>query len=389
MLETSAKMSATLSALPDNAWLEPIWRGLEERADASFFQSWYWIGTWLDCLPSDIAPELLRVDREGVVVGLAVIVPRTVYRHRFLRSKGLFLNRTGNPGLDSLTIEYNGFLSERGAERDVARVCTDFLLSEYKNWDELFLDGMSKPELFNELSLGQAQLHTGKSDHGHYVDLAALRASGQEYVATLGQSTRYNIRRSLREYEKRGALAIDEAGDLTRASTYLKRLGHLHQCYWEKKGKPGAFANRFFLTFHEKLVERGFSDGAVQLLRVTAGGAEVGYLYNYVYRGHVYNYQGGFDYSGGRLHERPGLVCHALAIEHNMQKGHSIYDFMAGDSAYKRNLSTASETLAWQVVQRRRLKFRIEDGLRRLRRWLKMSLVNLTQNENGGQEVFH
>jgi hypothetical protein len=40
---------------------------------------------------------------------------------------------------------------------------------------------------------------------------------------------------------------------------------------------------------------------------------------------------------------------------------------MAGDSDYKRSLSTASQMLAWQVIQRPRLKLRIEDALRRVR----------------------
>jgi len=367
MLESSIKLTAVLSVLQDKARLELLWRNLEKRADASFFQSWHWIGTWIDCLPVDIVPELLQVDRGGMVVGLAVLVPRTVYRHGCVRSKGLFLNRTGDPRLDSLTIEYNGFLAERGAEHEVAQAGMEVLLAGRKDWDELFLDGIHEPEVFGGFSTEKTQLHTSKLDACRYVDLAALRGNGQEYVAALGQSTRYNIRRSLREYEKRGPLAIDEAGDLTQARTYFKGLIRLHQHYWEQKGEPGAFSNLFLTTFHEKLVSRGFSEGVVQLLRVTAGAAEVGYLYNYVYRGHVYNYQSGFDYAGGTLHERPGLVCHALAIAYNLRKGHAVYDFMAGDSDYKRSLSTASQTLAWQVMQRRRLKFRIEDALRRVR----------------------
>ena len=367
MLGPSGKLAASLSALPGTALLEPLWRELEQRADASFFQSWHWIGTWLDCLHAGTAAEMLRVEREGAVVGLGILVPRTVYRHGLLRSRGLFLNRTGDPRLDEITIEHNGFLAERGAEREVAQACADYLLAGRADWDELFLDGMRHPELVDGLSLEHAQVRTRSRDPCRYVDLAALRANGQEYVAALGRSTRYNIRRSLREYEKRGALELDEATDPVQARAYLERLRHFHQRYWEQKGEPGSFANVFFAKFHERLIERALSDGAVQLLRVSAGGAELGYLYNYVYRGRVYNYQSGFDYAGGGLHERPGLVCHLLAIEHNLRKGHAVYDFMAGDSDYKRNLSTASQTLAWQVIQRPRLKLRIEDTLRRVR----------------------
>jgi CelD/BcsL family acetyltransferase involved in cellulose biosynthesis len=360
-------LTAILSALPGTALLEPLWRELEQRADASFFQSWHWIGTWLDCLHPGVAAELLRVERDGVVVGLGILVRRAVRRHGFLRSRGLFLNCTGDPSLDEITIEHNGFLSERGAERDVAQSCVAFLLGQRADWDEIFLEGMRDPALVDGLSMGRARLRTLSLRPCPHVDLAVLRESGQEYVAALGRSTRYNIRRSLREYEKRGALELEEATDLARAREYLQRLRDLHQRYWEQKGEPGSFANAFFAKFHDRLLERALSSGALQLLRVTAGKVELGYLYNYVYRGRVYNYQSGFDYAGGGLHERPGLVCHVLAIEHNLRKGHAVYDFMAGDSDYKRSLSTASQMLAWQVIQRPRLKLRIEDALRRVR----------------------
>jgi CelD/BcsL family acetyltransferase involved in cellulose biosynthesis len=367
VFKPSVELTTTLSAVPAAKSLEPLWRELEQRADASFFQSWHWVGTWLDCLHAGVGAELLRVERAGTVIGLGILVRRTVRRHGFLRSRGLFLNCTGDPLLDEITIEHNGFLAERGAERDVAQSCVTFLLGHRADWDEIFLEGMRDPGLVDGLSLERARLRTLDLRPCPYVDLKALRESGREYVATLGRNTRYNIRRSLREYEKRGTLGLEEATDLARAREHLQRLRELHQRYWEQKGEPGSFANAFFAKFHERLLERALSSGALQLLRITAGKAELGYLYNYVYCGRVYNYQSGFDYAGGGLHERPGLVCHVLAIEHNLRKGYSVYDFMAGDSDYKRNLSTASQTLGWQVIQRPRLKLRIEGTLRRVR----------------------
>ena len=45
-------------------------------------------------------------------------------------------------------------------------------------------------------------------------------------------------------------------------------------------------------------------------VRVTVDGTAIGYLYNFVHAGRVCNYQSGFDYGDGSLHERPGIVCH-------------------------------------------------------------------------------
>ncbi len=367
MTESVTTFTVTLSTLPTRAELGRLWRDLEQRGESSFFQSWHWIGTWLDCLPDGIDTRLLRVERGGTLAGLAILVRRVLRRHRLLSSRGFFLNCTGNQALDEITIEHNGFLADRGAELDVTQACVDYLLSAQLDWDELFLDGMRCPEFVDILTLDRARVRARSRRHCHYVDLAQLHERGQVYLSVLGKSTRYKIRRSLREFEKRGPVRLTEACSVVEALWFLERLRHFHQRYWRQKGMPGSFANEFFATFHSALVERAFTNGAIQLLRVMVGDEEIGYLYNFAYRGRVYHYQSGFNYALIGAQYSPGLLCHALAVEHNMTKGHAIYDFMAGDREYKRNLATGSEVLAWQVVQRSRLRFRTEDVLRALR----------------------
>jgi CelD/BcsL family acetyltransferase involved in cellulose biosynthesis len=107
-----------------------------------------------------------------------------------------------------------------------------------------------------------------------------------------------------------------------------------------------------------------FGAGEIQLLRLRAGGQrEVGYLYNFVRRGVVHAYQSGFRYNPDpRL--KPGLVSHALAIEHNLATGARLYEFMAGASRYKASLGTLSGEMAWLVLQRDRLALRAEAALR-------------------------
>ena len=362
-----AEMKVSLDDLPTPASLRQIWVALEARAELSFFQSWLWIGTWLESLPAHIKPLLLKIERDGVTIGLGILSNRTVVRHGILRSRALFLNDTGDPALDEITIEHNGLLSERGNSAVVAQACMNFLLRDYHGWDELFLDGMCQPEVIEAVHLDHARLRTLSRRACHYVDLNGLRQAGGDYLSRLGKNTRYTIRRSMRAYEKLGALQLTEAETAAQAREYLDRLRHFHQQYWQQKGMPGSFANTFFSDFHARLVAKGAGEAAIQMLRVTVGEHEIGYLYNFVHRGRVYNYQTGFDYGLGGTHSRPGLVCHALAVQHNVRLGHRMYDFMAGDSDYKKNLGTGSEAMAWEVIQRPRPKFHIENALRIIR----------------------
>ena len=44
---TGSEITASLEVLPRLDCLAAMWRDLERRADASYFLSWDWIGTWL------------------------------------------------------------------------------------------------------------------------------------------------------------------------------------------------------------------------------------------------------------------------------------------------------------------------------------------------------
>ena len=368
MIAHSEILSVTLTALPAIAELEPLWLALESRADASFFQSWLWIGTWLECLPTYVAATLLRVERAGSVLGLGILVPRSLSRHKVLHSRGLFLNCTGDPHFDEITIEYNGLLCARGEDSAATKAAIEYLLLENPEWDELYLEGLHRPDIVDSLPLHSARLRRRRQRNFHYVDIADLRTQGGDYLGTLGPKTRHNIRRSVREYEKCGPLRLHEAESIVQARSYLLRLRHFHQRYWEQKGIPGSFSNSYFTTFHDRLIERAFGEKAIQLLRTTTGEKEIGYLYNFVYRGRVYNYQSGFNYDVNTTQNRPGLVCHAYAVQFNLASGMSIYDFMAGDVEYKEALSRESLPMTWDVIQRDRWQFRLEDILRKLHR---------------------
>ena len=108
--ESGAGLSVRLRSIDDIDALGRMWRELDSRAAASFFQSWGWIGCWLRVLPAGALPRLLELRAGGRVVGLGVLGLGEGVRHGVVRTRGLFLNETGDPDCDRLTIEYNGLL---------------------------------------------------------------------------------------------------------------------------------------------------------------------------------------------------------------------------------------------------------------------------------------
>ena len=180
-----------------------------------------------------------------------------------------------------------------------------------------------------------------------FIDLARIRAGGGDWLATLSANTRYQLRRSARFYAARGPLRLERAGSLAEALAWFDRLVALHGESWQRRGQPGAFAHPFALRFHRALIERAEPRGELDLLRLTAGEEELGYLYNVRLGGRVYAYQSGLNHRGAERHGKPGLTFHAMAVERALAGGEQTYDFLAGDARYKRSLSNASATLVW------------------------------------------
>jgi len=357
----------SLQALPDIDALARLWLDLEARASPSFFQSWAWIGCWLRALPRELQPLLLSASVAGRPAALAVLVPNRNRRHGLFHTRGLHLNETGVPALDTLTIEYNGILfdpSSGFSQRDIVA----YLRSHCRDWDELVLGGLPAHEIAS-LHCDGLVLTPYHTKRAYFVNLDTVRASGSDFLKTLSGNSRYQLRRSRALYAARGSLRLDAARDAAEAQAFLTGLKVLHQAYWNARGAPGAFAAPFFEMFHRALIASRFAAGEIQLLRVMAGADPIGYLYNFVHRDHVYAYQSGFAYeSDNRL--KPGLVAHGLAIEMNLRTGRSVYDFMAGEGRHKQSLSNDGIDLAWVRLQRPHAKFMAERILKQMKRLL-------------------
>lgn len=360
------QITVTVHHAVDLVSLQEAWCDLETRSDSSFFQSWLWIGCWLK--QTGLRPLILKASVDSQIIGLGLLCPARNKRHGWLPVKSLLLHESGNPEIDGIFIEYNGFMVDRRWGSTV----TDYMLKcltrqgneigILRDWDELRFGGVPYSYLDLAKSTGlPIQIVDQKPSSA--VNLKEVRASGQGYLSLLSTNTRQQIRRSMRLYAERGELVIEAAQDVSEALRFFEHLKALHQITWKRRGKPGAFSNPFFERFHRELIKEGLPRGDVEILRVKAGTFDIGYLYNFVYRDWVGNYASGFSYEDdGKI--KPGLVCFSSAVEQYLARGASVFDFMAGQSRYKTSLSTSETTLYWLAIQRPRFKFAFENLLR-------------------------
>jgi CelD/BcsL family acetyltransferase involved in cellulose biosynthesis len=317
----------TLTPAGDLTTLGRRWQALEQDADPGFFRSWTFLGCQGEARFA--GARLLSVTQDGADVALALLGRR---RRRS------WLNQTGCSAQDAPFIEHNGLLVRSGQEEAIAPAFAYVL----RRAGPLVLSGISDATCAAARDAGW--LHIQQS---RFAPCAALDGLNRPYIDTLSANARAQIRRSQRLYGPE--LRLSRAQSVNQAQSFFTELMERHQASWQARGKPGAFAGTVMVEFHRTLIARAWPLGQADLLRVSAGEAAIGLLYNLILRGRVYSYQSGFAYSeDARI--KPGLVSHALAIQHYASLGYQAYDLLAGPDRYKLTLAAGGETLHWGTL---------------------------------------
>jgi CelD/BcsL family acetyltransferase involved in cellulose biosynthesis len=353
--------------------LRAMWLDLEQRAAPHVFLSWDWIGCWLH--QAELRPVVIIGRTDATHVLLGVLTPGRRRDVLPIILHGLHLHMTGDPRQDVITTEYNGFLVDRDHAGRLEREAIAFLLSGIvvsgHRRDELHLKNAATEH--QSLVPDHVACRVVQRKPSWSVDLAAIREAGRQHLDCISANTRQQIRRSMRLYQQRGPLTARRAANPTEALSFLDGLKDLHQRYWNCRGKPGGFSFPFFEGFQRRLIALGLPQGTVEIVQVSAGPFVIGYIYNLIYRGHVYAYQSGFNYEADpRL--KPGLVSHSLCITRHLRDGSRVYDFLSGNHRYKASLGRRGPDMIYLLLERPTLPLRLESAVRGMKRFLEVSI---------------
>lgn len=346
-------MKITVSAVFDLPDLAASWMELEKRADAGFFLSWRWIGSWLRATGAN--PLLVKAVEGDQIAALALLVPSR-RRSLFSSARQLCLHETGRPECDAVMIEHNHLLLARQAPQGLVADILRQLQGADPGWDELVLGGVS-PQLMTEVRAAGLAVVVDRLSPVFGVELHQAQTQ-EQWESALSSNQRAQLRQSRNFAERIGPLTLRAAGD-AQALEFFEKLTALHSAYWQSRGRPGAFATPFARAFHREIITSQTGPGRVELLELSAGEQVLGYLYNFEYGDRTYSYQSGFAYGDDNRH-RPGLLAHALAIERARSRGMRVYDFLAGDAPYKARLGRELGQMVWCRGQRNRTLLRFE-----------------------------
>jgi hypothetical protein len=362
----------------DYVKVKEIWNELFSMSNVSYFLSWGWLDTWINSLRNrNVQIVLVAIYNSNNPVCAFFIGSQKIKRRMLIRSRCKFLNSTGNNEYDDICTEFNSIL----CKKDFFMTLEDIIRFIPDPWDEILLPGLDLgnfPNLYDDKILDKYKIIIDEDEAAAYVRLKDVRNSPNGYIALLGQNTRATIRKSYRIYEKYGKITQCDSKDIVSAMKIYDELVQLHQKTWTSRGYPGSFASEYFYDFHKQLIQKRFSYGEVQLVKITAGSETLGCLYNFISKGTVYFYQSGINYDFERA-AKPGFVCFSEVINYNASLNHLFFNFMGGGYEYKRRLANNENRLVWVRIQKPLLKFKIEDNFKVFYKNLK-SKYNTWQN---------
>lgn len=311
-----------------------------------------WVRSYVDTFADKLHCEQLRVrDDHGTLVGICLLT-RRIDKRALLPLRRAYLNTAGEPEQDSVVVEHNAVLCMPTHAADVYKQVAAYL--EDAPVDELQLSGATEAAVEAILQVMPGWRSDIEWRDSPCVDLDGLRQSGGDHLAALSRNTREQIRRSVRKYREFGELRLEVAGSLAEANFMFDEMVAMHETRWKSVGQLGGFSTPARRLFHRAFIRHAFQAGQAQLLRVRAGDTVLGVLYNLVANGHVCFYQ-----SGMRVEEsnqlKPGLVTHHMAIQHYLEAGCRLYDFLPsspGEGRYKSSLATSMSRVGTALLQR-------------------------------------
>jgi len=308
--------------------LAAVWNNLlGESHTKSVFLSWEWIETWWQTFHSSFSPLILMAVDEGVPCGIAPLVVRKGPSPRLE-----FFGQNKAYG------EYLDFIVPRGKEDQVTpALCKKIAeLHAAGKWQSMSL------AVVLENSPNFSLIPSSLKRHGLEIDTSPVRfcpfvnlpENWEMYLTRKGKKLRKQIEYNERRLNRAGEFKIEFPKNISEVDEFFDDLIYLHNARWDKP------LDDAFFSFHRRIAHRFFPLNRLLLARLRVGQNVVAAKYDFVFDNKVWGYQGGWLKEFKKLEVGSILLCEIFkyCISQEIRE----YDFLEGDSWYKRRWSTSS-----------------------------------------------
>jgi len=259
---------------------------------------------------------------------------------------------TGEAEYEEICPDYLDLLHLPGEETACAEAT--WLAIDGIKWDTLeLLDLPQNSPLVRGLEFFPRRRRTRITTRGG-CPIANLDGGFDKYLTQLSSKTRMRARQEIRKAEKSGVLF--ELATEADSDAYFDDLIRLHQARWMTEGKPGCFSAPRFTEFHRSLLPAWTKSRRLILARLSHQGKAYVVLYGFVTGAKFDLYQLGVASIEGTNIHSPGTLANLLLMAQLAGRGVNRYDFLRGNSEFKKSLTTEHRDLV--CLQCRRLTSR-------------------------------
>ncbi|MBL8163609.1 MAG: GNAT family N-acetyltransferase [Anaerolineae bacterium] len=323
--------------------LQPEWNDLVERSITNrIFSTWEWQSTWWQAYqPGELWVITCR-DENNRLIGIAPWFIESNPQHgRVVRSIGcvevtdyldIIVDATQ---ITPVLAEFATFAAQHGQQFDLIDLCN---LPEYSPALQQFPDHLRAQHF--EVTIKQQEV----------CPVIALPSEWEAYLEALDKKQRHELRRKIRRAEgadeKVAWYIVDQNHDLNQE---IERFLHLMAS--SQAEKAGFLQDPQNIAFFKSIVPIAFERGWLQMSFLTINGEAAAAYINFTYDGHVLVYNSGLlpnQYG----HLSPGIVLLAYNIQHAIQEGQKVFDFLRGDENYKYRMG-GQDTRVFMLIARK------------------------------------
>ncbi len=309
--------------------LEREWNDLLNRSRTdTIFLTWQWQKTWWDFLGQKAELCTVTVRDGEELVGLAPLytLPSNNGPRRLCLIGGVEVS------------DYLDIIVASGREEIVYKALWEFLTEEHSYpWDIIDLHNLPAASLARTTMPTLALQTEGVQTTMEPEDVCPiinLPSSWEEYLSLLNKKQRHEVRRKIRKANKEAVVRWYYVQDEKALQSEIEDFIRLH----EKSGRQKrAFMDARMQSFFQAIARSIFEPGWLRLYFLLVNGVKAAAVLCFDYNDSILVYNSGYD---PQLNPSlsTGTVLLAYCIQHAIQKGRRVFDFLRGDEEYKYRL---------------------------------------------------
>lgn len=317
-MDVAAPAAALTAAPEDLESLAPEWEQLFSRVpDAPPFLHPAWPRTWLRHFGTGARPVFLAIRKGSELVGVASLDMAAEAR------------QLG----DHNVTDYAGPLAAPGFEADVARAILQWLTTERASSMLFWGIAANSP---TRTVIGEAAAAAGWScaeEHEAVCPQAELPGDFEAFLAGLSKHDRHELRRKLRNLGASGEIRFDVFSAPGDISSRMDRFLEMMRISRDDKDE---FLTPAMEIYFRDVAATYAGLGMMRLAQLSLDGRDAAMILYFENDATVFLYNSGYDPEFARL--AVGLLSKALAIQHAIESGKRLFDFLRGEEEYKRHL---------------------------------------------------